>query len=213
MIICSTKFLSAKFGHSDYIILTFKAEFVCPTCSDFITSSYLNAPEALKLCTNGFLCIIMTFTVSIVTNIHTWPDPSFDAIQHTLGSKQFFDDGNSYLKHTTELYWSCSAFEMIICNTKFLCTKFGHSDYIILTFKAEFVCPACSDFITSSYLNAPEALKLCTNGFLCIIMTFTVSIVTNIHTWPDPSFDAIQHTLGSKPFFDDGNSYLKHTTF
>ena len=43
--------------------------------------------------------------------------------------------------------------------------KFGHSDYIILTFKAEFVCPACSDFITSSYLNAPEALKLHTNGF------------------------------------------------
>ena len=38
----------------------------------------------------GFLCIIMTFTVSIVTNSHTWPDPSFDAIQHTLGSKQFF---------------------------------------------------------------------------------------------------------------------------
>ena len=36
--------------------------------------------------------------------------------------------------------------------------------------------------------------------FLCIIMTFTVSIVTNVHTWPDPSFDAIQHTLGSKPF-------------
>ena len=54
MIICSTRFLSAKFGHSDYIILTFKAEFVCPACSDFITSSYLNAPEALKLHTNGF---------------------------------------------------------------------------------------------------------------------------------------------------------------
>ena len=42
-------------------------------------------------------------------------------------------------------------------------------------------------------------------------MTFTVSIVTNVHTWPDPRFDAIQHTLGSKPFFDDGNSYLKFT--
>ena len=54
MIICRTIFLSAKFGHSDYIILTFKAEFVCPACSDFITSSYLNAPEALKLHTNGF---------------------------------------------------------------------------------------------------------------------------------------------------------------
>ena len=54
MIICRTRFLSAKFGHSDYIILTFKAEFVCPACSDFITSSYLNAPEALKLHTNGF---------------------------------------------------------------------------------------------------------------------------------------------------------------
>ena len=54
MIICSTRFLSAKFGHSDYITLTFKAEFVCPACSDFITSSYLNAPEALKLHTNGF---------------------------------------------------------------------------------------------------------------------------------------------------------------
>ena len=35
-----------------------------------------------------FFCIIMTFTVSIVTNIHTWPDPSFDCIQHTLGSKK-----------------------------------------------------------------------------------------------------------------------------
>ena len=49
MIICCTRFLSAKFGHSDYIILTFKAEFLCHNCSDFITSSYLNAPEALKL--------------------------------------------------------------------------------------------------------------------------------------------------------------------
>ena len=48
--------------------------------------------------------------------------------------------------------------------------------------------------------------------FLCIIMTFTVPIVANIHTWPDPSFDSIQHTLKSKPFFDDGNSCLKHTT-
>ena len=56
-------------------------------------------------------------------------------------------------------------FEMIICSTRFLSTKFGHNDYIILTFKAGFVCPACSDFITSSYLNAPEALKLHTNGF------------------------------------------------
>ena len=64
-----------------------------------------------------------------------------------------------------KLYWSCSAFEMIICCTRFLSAKFWHSDYIILTFKAEFVCPACSDFITSSYLNAPEALKLHTNGF------------------------------------------------
>ena len=64
-----------------------------------------------------------------------------------------------------KLYWSCSVFEMIICRTRFLSAKFGHSDYIILTFKAEFVCPACSDFITSSYLNAPEALKLHTNGF------------------------------------------------
>ena len=63
-----------------------------------------------------------------------------------------------------KLYWS-SVFEMIICSTRFLSAKFGHSDYIILTFKAEFVCPACSDFITSSYLNAPEALKLHTNGF------------------------------------------------
>ena len=54
MIICSTRFLSAKFGHNDYIILTFKAEFVCPACSDFITSSCLNAPEALKLHTNAF---------------------------------------------------------------------------------------------------------------------------------------------------------------
>ena len=66
-----------------------------------------------------------------------------------------------------KLYWSCSVFEMIICSTRFLSAKFGHSDYVILTFKAEFVCPACSDFITSSYLNAPEALKikLHTNGF------------------------------------------------
>ena len=64
-----------------------------------------------------------------------------------------------------KLYWSCYVFEMIICRIRFLSTKFGHSDYIILTFKAEFVCPACSDFITSSYLNAPEALKLHTNGF------------------------------------------------
>ena len=39
------------------------------------------------------------------------------------------------------------------------------TDYIILTFKAEFVCSACSDFITSSYLNVPEAIKLHTNGF------------------------------------------------
>ena len=60
---------------------------------------------------------------------------------------------------------SCSVFEMIICSTRFLSAKFGHNDYIMLTFKAEFVCPACSDFITSSYLNAPEALKLHTNGF------------------------------------------------
>ena len=64
-----------------------------------------------------------------------------------------------------KLYWSGSVFEMIICSTRFLSAKFGHNDYIILTFKAEFVCPACSDFITSSYLNAPEALKLHTNGF------------------------------------------------
>ena len=64
-----------------------------------------------------------------------------------------------------KLYWSCPVFEMIICSTRFLSAKFGHNDYIILTFKAEFVCPACSDFITSSYLNAPEALKLHTNGF------------------------------------------------
>ena len=49
--------------------------------------------------------------------------------------------------------------------------------------------------------------------FLCIIITFIVSIVTNIRTGPDPRFDAIQHILGSKPFFDDGNSCLKHTTF
>ena len=115
-----------------------------------------------------------------------------------------------------KLYWSCFVFEMIICCTRFLSAKFGHSDYIILTFKAEFVCPTCSDFFTSSYLNAPEALKLHTNGFslyYLFIMTFTVSIVTNIHTWPDPGFDAIQHTLGSKKIFDDGNSCLKHTTF
>ena len=59
-----------------------------------------------------------------------------------------------------KLYWSCSAFEMIICCTRFLSTKFGYSDYVILIFKAEFVCPTCSDFITSSYLNAPEALTL-----------------------------------------------------
>ena len=64
-----------------------------------------------------------------------------------------------------KLYWSCSVFEMIICRTRFLSAKFGHGDYIILTFKSEFVCPACSDFITSRYLNAPEALKLHTNGF------------------------------------------------
>ena len=112
-----------------------------------------------------------------------------------------------------KLSWSCSVFEMIICCSRFLSAEFGHTDYIILTFKAEFVCPACSDFITSSYLNAPEALNCIQMVFLCIIMTFTVSIVTNVHTWRDPSFDAIQHTLGSKPFFDDGNSYLKHNTF
>ena len=41
MMICCSRYLSAKFGHSDYIILKFKAEFVCPNCSDFITSSYL----------------------------------------------------------------------------------------------------------------------------------------------------------------------------
>ena len=37
-----------------------------------------------------FLCIIMIFTVSIVTNIHTSPDPRFDAIQHTLGDQNHF---------------------------------------------------------------------------------------------------------------------------
>ena len=116
-----------------------------------------------------------------------------------------------------KLSWSCSVFEMIICCSRFLSAEFGHTDYIILTFKAEFVCPTCSDFITSSYSDAPEALKFHRNGFSLYYeyesMTFTVSIVTNIHTSPDPSFDAIQHTLGSKPFFDDGNSCLKHTTF
>ena len=43
-------------------------------------------------------------------------------------------------------------------------TQFGHHDYIIHTFKA-FFGPSCSDFITSSGLNAPEALKVHTNGF------------------------------------------------
>ena len=37
-----------------------------------------------------FLCIIMIFTVSIVTNIHTWPDPSFDAISTHLDQNHFF---------------------------------------------------------------------------------------------------------------------------
>ena len=78
-------------------------------------------------------------------------------------------------------YWSCSVFEMIICCTRFLSTKFGHSDYIILTFKAEFVCPTCSDFITSSYLNAPEALKLHTNGFsLCPLLQTSTPHLTPV---------------------------------
>ena len=85
-----------------------------------------------------------------------------------------------------KLYWSCSAFEMIICCTRLLSAKFGHSDYIILTFKADFVSPNCSDFIISSYLNAPEALKVHTNVFfLCIIMTFSVHCYKHPHlTWP-----------------------------
>ena len=114
-----------------------------------------------------------------------------------------------------KLYWSCSVFEMIICRTRFLSANFGHSDYIILAFKAEFVCPASSDFIISSYLNASEALKLHTNVFSLYCYDITVSIVTNVHTWPDPSFDAIQHTWIKTFFFFvcDGNSYLKHTTF
>ena len=112
-----------------------------------------------------------------------------------------------------KLYWSCSVFEIIICCTRFLSAKFGHSDYIILTFKEEFVCPTCSDFITNSDLNAPEALKLHTIGFsLYYYDIHCVHCYKHPHlTWP--SFDAIQHTLGSKPFFDDGNSCLKHTTF
>ena len=71
---------------------------------------------------------------------------------------------------------------MIICSTRF----FGHNDYIILTFKAEFVCPACSDFITSSYLNAPEALKLHTNGFSLYYYDFhCVHCYKRPHlTWP-----------------------------
>ena len=58
----------------------------------------------------------------------------------------------------------CSLFENfieVVLHLKWLL----HNDYIILTFKAEFVCPNCSGFISSSYLNAPEALKLHTNGF------------------------------------------------
>ena len=110
-----------------------------------------------------------------------------------------------------KLYWSCSAFEMIICCTRFLSAKFGHSDYIILTYKADFVCPNSSDFIISSYLNAPEALKVHTFFSLyyydiqCPLLQTSTPDLTH--------FDAIQHTLGSKPFFDDGNSCLKHTTF
>ena len=87
MIICCTRFLSTKFGHIDYIILTFKAEFVCPNCSDFITSSYLNAPEALKLHKNGFSlyyydiqCPLLQTSIPNLTR--------FDAIQHTLGSQK-----------------------------------------------------------------------------------------------------------------------------
>ena len=100
-----------------------------------------------------------------------------------------------------KLYWSCSAFEMIICCTRFLSTKFGHSDYITLTFKVEFVCPTCSDFITSSYLNAPEALKLHTHGFsLYYYDIHCVHCYKHPHlTWPQ--FWCHKHTLGSKPFF------------
>ena len=101
---------------------------------------------------------------------------------------------------------------MIICCTRFLSTKFGYSDYVILIFKAEFVCPTCSDFITSSYLNAPEALTLHTKKKSLYYYDIQCPLLQT--STPDLThFDAIQHTLGSKPFFDDGNSCLKHTTF
>ena len=59
MIICCTRFLSAKFGHSDYIILTFKAEFVCPACSDFITSSYLKCTRSVKIAYKWFFSVLL----------------------------------------------------------------------------------------------------------------------------------------------------------
>ena len=52
-IVCCTRFLSAKFEHSDCIILTPKAKLDCPNCHDFISSSYLNASSGLKVLING----------------------------------------------------------------------------------------------------------------------------------------------------------------
>ena len=56
------------------------------------------------------------------------------SLQCTLWNKVFL---------VWKLYWSCSAFEIIICCTRFLSAKCGHNDYIILTFKAQCFCPNC----------------------------------------------------------------------
>ena len=63
-----------------------------------------------------------------------------------------------------KLHQSCSVFETIVCCTRFLSAKFGHSDCIILISKAKLDCPNCHDFIASSYLNASSGLKVHING-------------------------------------------------
>ena len=85
-----------------------------------------------------------------------------------------------------KLHQSCSVFETIVCCTRFLSAKFGHSDCIILTSKAKLDCPNCHDFITSSYLNAPSGLKVHINGStLCYYDIHCVHCYKRPHlTWP-----------------------------
>ena len=92
------------------------------------------------------------------------------------------------------------------------------TDYIILTFKAEFVCSACSDFITSSYLNVPEAIKLHTNGFSlyyydihcvhcykykCPHLTWPQFWCHTAHTWIKTIFFMMEIVAWNIPLFND----------